>query len=354
MKMLLALACTLAVTLSTFAADDEKKPSLGIGDAAPPVKPTKWLQGKEVGAFEKGHVYVVEFWTTWCGPCIVMMPHISELQDEFRDKGVTIIGFSAKDNNNGEEKVISFVEKRGKKLHYTLAFADNRETHDAYMKAAQRNGIPCCFVVDKESKIAFIGHPMLLDEVLPKVVAGTWKGKEDAEEVEKGPIEFREIAAMSAKDPEAALKAYEEFKAKHPKLANIVYYAPFKLSVLLKLEKFADAKAEAERLLADAKKNEDGGGYARVASLLTAPTAKTDKALKTLAVEAAETAVKLNGDKDIGSLLALADAYFATGDQARAKEIGAKAVEAAEPRLKPFIEKRIKKYDEDASEKKDS
>src|SRR5258708_35811404 len=111
-------------------ADDNKKPeaSLKVGDPAPKLKADKWLQGSEVTEFASGKVYVVEFWATWCGPCIVMMPHMSEMQAEYRDKGVTFIGFSAKDTNgNTKEKVEAFVTKRGPKLGYTFAFADNRD-----------------------------------------------------------------------------------------------------------------------------------------------------------------------------------------------------------------------------------
>lgn len=347
MTRLSAAICLLAFVSPAFAAD-EKTPSLAIGDLAPSIKPTKWVKGKEVASFEKGKVYVVEFWATWCGPCITMMPHISHLQDEFRDKGVTIIGFTSKDPRNTEENVTEFVEKRGKKLHYTIAFSEDRDTHEAYMKAAKRNGIPCSFVVDKEGKIAFIGHPMLLDEVLPKVVSGTWKGKEDAEDVEKGPQEFRQVTALARENTEAALKAFEEFKTKRPGLANAVFYAPFKLSMLLKLEKSAEAKSEAERLIAVAKKHKDADGYARVAALICDPSVKADKALRSLAIEAAQTAVKLNDEKDVNTLLVLAEAYFAAGDKSKAVEIGGKAVEAADPRTKPAIEKRVKKYSDAA------
>src|SRR5205809_672183 len=40
-------------------------PTLKVGDPAPPLKVTKWLQGAEVKQFEPGKVYVVEFWATW-------------------------------------------------------------------------------------------------------------------------------------------------------------------------------------------------------------------------------------------------------------------------------------------------
>src|SRR6266700_1173933 len=100
MRKLLVLAA-LAGFIAPAAADDAK---LKVGDKAPPVKATKWLQGAEVKEFAEGKTYVMEFWATWCGPCIVMMPHMGELQTEYKDK-VTFIGFTAKDPNNTLEKV---------------------------------------------------------------------------------------------------------------------------------------------------------------------------------------------------------------------------------------------------------
>src|SRR5262245_15770237 len=166
--LLLTLAIVTFSNSRLPAADDPKpakdQPTLKVGDAPPPLKATKWLAGSEVKAFEKGKVYVVEFWATWCGPCVVMMPHLGDIQEELGPKGVTVIGFTAKDASNAEEKVATFVKKRGEKLGYTIAYADDRDTSDAWMKAAGQSGIPCSFVIGKDGKIAYIGHPLFLEE----------------------------------------------------------------------------------------------------------------------------------------------------------------------------------------------
>src|SRR5262245_34659074 len=75
------------------------KPSVTLkgGDPAPVLKVSKWLQGAEVKKFEPGKVYVIEFWATWCGPCINVMPHLSRLQAQYESKGVTIIGLTSRD-----------------------------------------------------------------------------------------------------------------------------------------------------------------------------------------------------------------------------------------------------------------
>src|SRR4051794_38543923 len=214
---------------------EEKKAKLAVGDDAPALAVSTWMQGDEVKSFEKGRVYVVEFWATWCGPCIVMMPHVAELQRQYK-KDVTVIGFSAKDKlGNNEERVAEFVKKRGPKLGYTFAYEEGDKTREAWMTAAGRGGIPCAFVVDREGKVAFIGHPMYLDVVLPRVVSGKWQYKEGMQEIEA--IE-KEVTALfgssSDKDPAAGLAQFAAFDKKHPALARIPYFTGTKLDLMLK------------------------------------------------------------------------------------------------------------------------
>src|SRR5579872_2916797 len=77
-----------------------KTKSPSVGDDPPALRVTKWLQGAEVKEFAAGKVYVVDFWTTWCDPCIAVMPHISSLQKEYREQGVNFIGFTALDEKD--------------------------------------------------------------------------------------------------------------------------------------------------------------------------------------------------------------------------------------------------------------
>ena len=72
---------------------------LTIGAKAPALDVDHWISngsGKypEVTEFEPGKVYVVEFWATWCIPCIRAMPHIIGLQEEYADQGVQFISIS--------------------------------------------------------------------------------------------------------------------------------------------------------------------------------------------------------------------------------------------------------------------
>lgn len=80
----LLLLCALQLT--SYA--QKATPKLNIGSAAPQLRVRAWLKGTPVTKFEKGKVYVMEFWATWCHPCKVAMPHLSALADKYRDKVV--------------------------------------------------------------------------------------------------------------------------------------------------------------------------------------------------------------------------------------------------------------------------
>lgn len=151
---------------------------LFVGDDAPALTIDHWVKGDSVDGFKDGQVYVVEFWATWCGPCIYGMPHLSDLQDEWGDK-VQIIGVSSEKDT---KVVTDFMEKTNSsdglvnndRMRYTVAVDPDRTTSNVYMKAAGQNGIPTAFIVDGNGKVAWIGHPMSMDDTLKQVVEGTW------------------------------------------------------------------------------------------------------------------------------------------------------------------------------------
>jgi thiol-disulfide isomerase/thioredoxin len=350
----LSVSVALAV-LAAPAFADQPKPAvtLKVGDAAPALKVTKWLQGDEVKAFKKDHVYVVEFWATWCGPCIIMMPHLAELQAQYKSKGVTVIGYTAKDENNTEEKAAAFVKKRGGKLKYAFAYCDDRDTYDAWMKAAGREGIPCSFVVDKQGRIAYVGHPLYLGVVMPKVLAGA-KPQAVSDEVSKIEKEYRAVNDALFPDHKVGLQKLKEFEAKYPSLANNPMIVRAKLSLLPKVGKVDEAKQLAEALVKKAIEREDAPALHQVSALLRLGAGKESKELLAVAVKAAEAMVRVAGE-DATAQINLASTYLVAGEKSKARQSARKAIKAAasEPAArKEYVEKEAKKILEETDAKK--
>jgi hypothetical protein len=289
------------------------------------------------------------------------MPHLAELQAEYKDKGVTVIGFTARDvlgkPDHTEEMVAAFVRKHGPKLKYTFAYADDGAAAEAWLKAAGRTGIPCSFVVDKAGRIAYIGHPMYLPLVLPKVVAGTEGARAVSDEMARVEAEFAAGSAERARDPKARLRAVKAFEAKYPPLADFALSVRVKLSYLPKYGEAGEAKEYAEALVARAVKRGDRLTLSMVASILRLGDGKENKELLAVAVKAAEAEARLAGGADALALINLANTYAAAGDAARAKESARKATEAAEAAgepasVKEHIEREARRLSGEPGDKK--
>lgn len=181
-----------------------------LGDPAPELQISEWTKGKAVKLAEgKGKtIYVVEFWATWCPPCRTSIPHLTKLQAKFKDKNVVFVGVS----NEKATVVKPFVEKQGDKMEYVVAVDDNNRTSKAYMGAYGINGIPHAFIVDKEGRVVWHGHPMAdLEKTLEQLVAGTYDLNQAKKRIraEKLLEEYQELVADEAQADKAAEVAKE-------------------------------------------------------------------------------------------------------------------------------------------------
>lgn len=165
------------------------EPTVKVGTQAPRLQTGNWVQGEPVRQLEKGKAYIVEFWATWCGPCKVSIPHLNEIYQKYKDRGLVVIGQDCWEND--EKLVAPFVKSMGEKMTYRVAL-DNKASSksgamcDAWMTAGEKNGIPCAFLVDKNGVIAWIGHPMSLQgSVIEDVLAGKYDLRAAAVEYDK-------------------------------------------------------------------------------------------------------------------------------------------------------------------------
>ncbi len=165
LPMIVLTAAALAALSGSVAAQIEFGSSK-LGDLAPALN-VKFLKGEPVN-LEKGrgnHVYIVEFWATWCAPCKYSIPHLTELQEKYRDDGLIVIGIS----DETESEVRPFLEHMGDTMAYTVAVDRGKGTKPRYMDAYGEKGIPRAFVVDVNGRVVWYGNP--LKPFLDKIVA---------------------------------------------------------------------------------------------------------------------------------------------------------------------------------------
>jgi len=194
------------------------EPTLKIGDAAPQLQTGRWVQGEPVTSFEKGKAYIIEFWATWCGPCLELIPHLNDTYLKYKDKGVIVIGMDCWEND--DKLVVPFVEKMGSNMMYRVALDDKNVSKqgkmaETWMDAAGQDAIPMAFVVDTNGVIAWVANPIFLNE---EVVEYALAGEFDAVRVVAQYIAFRQnepgvenagvelITALKAKAWDSATK----------------------------------------------------------------------------------------------------------------------------------------------------
>lgn len=308
-----------------------------LGDPAAPLKIAEWVKGKPVdlAAVKGKQLVVVEFWATWCPPCRTSIPHLTAMQKKFKD--VIFIGVT----DEKSDVVKKFVTKMGDQMDYVVAIDDKNQTSTGYMREFNINGIPHAFIVDKEGRVIWQGHPMAgLEDTLELIAAGKYDlaaakaaaKKEAANEAkqEAARPKLRELAQLiQAGKDEAAIKKLEDELVALDKEAGGLFGgekfdpAEFRKSVLFsaKVEKYSKAV---------------------VASASPEELAKLEKELTTDApkgFDLKEFKVAIAAQAEIEKISGLIDDYMKAvgteGDATKAAELSKKvaALEIKDPQI---------------------
>jgi thiol-disulfide isomerase/thioredoxin len=342
----LSLGLAFAMTVQA------QEAKLKIGDPAPKLQVAKWVQGDPVTAFEKDKAYIVEFWATWCGPCRVSIPHLNELHAKFKDKGLVVIGQDVWERD--ESLVEPFVKKMGDKMTYRVALDDKSKEDDGamamtWMKAAGQSGIPSAFVVNKQGKIAWIGHPMSLKEqILEDILADRFdlakaaaeKAQEEANRAQLMDLSKKLNSDMRQKNWEDAEKTVGEME----KLLPAGMRSGMAMTRFQILTKKGDYDA-AYKVVSELSDSEPDNAMLQNQLAWTIVSSKDlEKRDLTLAEKIAERANKAAQGKDPNILDTLARAQFMNGKKSQAIQTEQKAVELADEEMKPEFKKYLESY----------
>jgi peroxiredoxin len=120
--------------------------SVQVGDKAPALTPDKWVGDAPDLA---GKAVMVEFWGTWCGPCVAAMPHVQDVWARYREQGLVVVAVSYEST----DLLSGWAQEHG----LTMPMASDPEKK--LVEAFGIDGWPTTFVIGKDGKVLYRGWP---------------------------------------------------------------------------------------------------------------------------------------------------------------------------------------------------
>lgn len=184
---------------------EARKSTIAIGKMAPDFETTT-LDGKAIRISDyKGKVVILDFWATWCGPCMSAMPHTQEVAAKYKDQGVVVLGSCTSDGRAQFERWVKANQEK---------YPDIVWSHDKEERGPKRasfnlygvSGIPTQFIINREGRIVdmvvgYMQGEAILDAALAKAGVNV-----DPALVEKGAADLKRRAVLAGEAPAPAPK----------------------------------------------------------------------------------------------------------------------------------------------------
>ncbi|MDB5329111.1 MAG: thiol-disulfide isomerase-like thioredoxin [Phycisphaerales bacterium] len=153
-----------------------KKAMAMLNKPAPALQLANWHGKPVTPADRKGKIVLVDFWATWCGPCLEQIPHANEMKNKYADKGVIVYGACCA---RGAETMSKTAVDKG--MEYPTGKLSDKATTDWGI-----NFWPTYAVIDREGNLRAIGlEPGYVEKVLDELLTEQPPKADDKEEPKK-------------------------------------------------------------------------------------------------------------------------------------------------------------------------
>jgi thiol-disulfide isomerase/thioredoxin len=121
--------------------------ALEVGATSPFCKLQSLTDGHEVSLAAPGKVVYIDFWASWCGPCVQSMPFLHAINAKYRQQGLELVAINLDEN---KEDATSFLQKHP--VNITLASNEDGQCSSLYGVQS----MPSSYLIDKKGKVRYV------------------------------------------------------------------------------------------------------------------------------------------------------------------------------------------------------
>jgi peroxiredoxin len=166
-----AFGC-LIVRDEAHEAAPQKQPAAAAAkvDLLKPAGLTRMLQES------KGRVLLINFWATWCGPCVAEFHEFVAFDEKYRSQGLRVVGISADEVSDLQSKVVPFVKEKNARFDIFVQDVDDPQVMIDLIDKNWEGALPATFVYDRTGKLTFVRYGIIDREQMTLVIEKALKG----------------------------------------------------------------------------------------------------------------------------------------------------------------------------------
>jgi thiol-disulfide isomerase/thioredoxin len=339
-------ASAIVPAVCALAAERSSEP-LMVGDQAPMLAGAKWLRGGPVDEWQAGHVYLLDFWATWCAPCLQMMPSHQALEDRYGQERFHVVGLAIW-SDDGPMTPARALEKHPS-LRYAVVEDKEGRFADLFMGGTGTRGLPTFMLIDRKGRLAWVGEPGAeFEEVLAENLGGSFDlqaARKQDQVRREGQALFARIDELRGEDrPREAAELVDKVVALDERRNGWAWAMKYEI-LADDCDDPAAAMKTAERFLGSDPGRNPFFNYAFALRITRGNTPdRLDQRELDLGVHLARRAVDLAAEPNPDYLANLARVHFLRGEFKEATQWQKRAIDAAPEAQRDSLSRTLREY----------